>query len=254
LSWTDSVLGVGSGDHVVVCLHGWFGSHEGWGYLPDVVDGERFTYVFPDMRGYGARKDEEGDFTMWEFGSDAVALADARGWERFSVVGHSMGGKAAAAVLAQAGHRLRSLVGMAAVGPGPVPLDEDGTALFYGAPQDDQKRRAIIDFTTGNRHGDAWLDRMVVANRATSSEAAYTAAGRSWIEDDYTDRLGEGAPPMLLLTGEHDPALSAGTMQQTWVPRFPEATVTELPACGHYPMHEVPVALATELERFLARH
>lgn len=254
MSWTDAVRTVGEGDHGVICLHGWFGSGEGWGYLPEVVDTARFTYYFPDLRGYGRRRDETGDHTMWEFASDALELADAKGLERFSVVGHSMGGKAAAAVLAQAPDRVRAVVGIAPVGPGPVPLDEDGTELFYGAPQDEQKRRAIIDFTTGNRHGDAWLDRMVRDNVATCTVEAYTAAGKSWIEDDYTEKLGRLETPVLLITGQHDPALSSATMQQTWVPALPNVTVTELPACGHYPMHEAPVALADEMERFLARH
>src|SRR5690606_36006048 len=83
MSWTDAVRTVGEGDHGVICLHGWFGSGEGWGYLPEVVDTARFTYYFPDLRGYGRRRDETGDHTMWEFASDALELADAKGLERF---------------------------------------------------------------------------------------------------------------------------------------------------------------------------
>ena len=50
-----TVKTVGSGDHVVVCLHGWFGSADGWGFWPEVADPDRYTWVFPEMRGYGAR-------------------------------------------------------------------------------------------------------------------------------------------------------------------------------------------------------
>jgi hypothetical protein len=32
---TDSTLTIGSGNHHVVALHGWFGSARGWGSLPD---------------------------------------------------------------------------------------------------------------------------------------------------------------------------------------------------------------------------
>ena len=46
-----------------------------------------------DLRGYGGRKEVAGEFTMDEAAADAIALADELGWDRFSVVGHSMGAR-----------------------------------------------------------------------------------------------------------------------------------------------------------------
>jgi pimeloyl-ACP methyl ester carboxylesterase len=84
---------VGSGDHHVLALHGWFGSARGWGALPDFLDGDTYTYVFMNLRGYGDRGDVSGEFTTEEAAADAIALADELGWDRFSLIGHSMGGK-----------------------------------------------------------------------------------------------------------------------------------------------------------------
>jgi pimeloyl-ACP methyl ester carboxylesterase len=72
----SSYLTVGSGDRHVMALHGWFGSARGWGSLPDHLVGSAFTYVFPDLRGYGGRRDVTGEFTMAEAAADALALAD----------------------------------------------------------------------------------------------------------------------------------------------------------------------------------
>ena len=66
-----SYVMVGSGDHRVIALHGWFGSALGWGHLPDYLNTAQFTYVFPDLRGYGSRRDEPGEFTMAEAAADA---------------------------------------------------------------------------------------------------------------------------------------------------------------------------------------
>lgn len=248
----SKVKSVGNGDHAVICLHGWFGSAEGWGYLPEVVDRERFTYWFPEMRGYGARRDESGEFTMKEYAADALAAADELGLETFSVVGHSMGGKAAAALLALAPDRVRALVGIAPVAPAPVPLDEDGHGLFFGAPEDDGNRRAIIDFTTGGRNSGAWLDDMVAFSRAASTQEAFTGAVQSWVNDDYLAEVGSPETSILCIVGENDPALSADVMKQSWMEIYPNVSVVELEGCGHYPMHETPVWLATQLEAFLA--
>ena len=51
-----SYVTVGSGDHHVIALHGWFGSALGWGHLTDYLNTAQFTYVFPDLRGYGSRQ------------------------------------------------------------------------------------------------------------------------------------------------------------------------------------------------------
>ena len=51
-------LVVGQGPVRVIALHGWFGSSGAWDGFASVVDKRSFTYVFPDYRGYGARKHE----------------------------------------------------------------------------------------------------------------------------------------------------------------------------------------------------
>lgn len=247
-----TVKSVGSGDHPVLCLHGWFGSADGWGYLPEVVDRERFTYWFPEMRGYGARREETGDYTMKEYAADALAAADELGLERFSVLGHSMGGKAAASLLDQAPERVRALVGVAPVAPAPVPLDEEGRGLFFGAPESDDNRRAIIDFTTGNRHSRAWLDAMVRFSREHSTQEAFAGAVASWVDDDYLPELGRPETPVACFVGETDPALSAEVMRQSWMKIYPDVTLVELASAGHYPMHETPVWLATQIEAYLS--
>src|ERR1700689_4657976 len=114
----SSHVTVGSGDHHVIALHGWFGSARGWGPLPDYLDGSRHTYAIMDLRGYGGRKQDAGDFTMEEAAADAIALADELGWDRFSLIGHSMSGQAIQHVLLQAPGRVRRLVGLHA-GPAP---------------------------------------------------------------------------------------------------------------------------------------
>ena len=100
-------LTVGSGDHRVLAVHGWFGSARGWGSFPYFIDGSAYTYVFMDLRGYGDRKQVAGEFTVDEAAADALAVADDLGWDRFSVVGHTMGGKVGHRLLLQAPDRVR---------------------------------------------------------------------------------------------------------------------------------------------------
>jgi len=243
---------IGSGDHHVLALHGWFGSARGWGSLPDYLDGSRFTYVFMDLRGYGDRQQDGGEFTMAEAAADALVLADELGWDRFSLVGHSMGGKAIHQVLLQAPDRVRKLVGVNPVPATAVPMDEQSWALFSGAAAQAGNRAAIIDFTTGNRLTKTFIDHVVQHSLDHSSAAAFGAYLQSWAKDDFSSSLKpDRDTPVKVIVGETDPALSAEVMEQTWLVFFPEAELTVLANAGHYPMFETPVALATSIEEFL---
>ena len=245
---------IGSGDHHVLAVHGWFGSARGWGSLPDYLDGSRFTYAFMDLRGYGDRRQAGGEFTMAEAAADALALADDLGWDRFSLVGHSMGGKAIHQVLLQAPARVRKLVAVNPVPATAVPMDEQGWALFSGAAAQAGNRAAIIDFTTGNKLTKTFIDQMVRHSLDHSSAGAFGAYLQSWAKDDFSSSLKpDRDTPVKVIVGETDPALSAEVMEQTWLVFFPEAELTVLANAGHYPMFETPVALATSIEEFLER-
>jgi pimeloyl-ACP methyl ester carboxylesterase len=246
-------LTVGSGDHHVIALHGWFGSARGWGPLPDYLDKSTFSYVFPDLRGYGARQDVPGDFTMQEAAADALALADEFGWDRFSLVGHSMSGQAIQHVLLAAPDRVRRLVAVNPVPATGVPLDDDGWALFSGAAGARQNRAAIINMSTGGRRSPAFIDDIVQHSMDNSSQQAFGSYLESWARHDFSGRV-RGNPALVkVIVGEHDPAPSAEVMKQTWLALYPNAELHVLPNAGHYPMMETPAALATVMEEFLRR-
>ncbi|MEI2733112.1 MAG: alpha/beta hydrolase [Dermatophilaceae bacterium] len=243
---------VGSGPHHVFCLHGWFGSADGWGLFPTYLDGEKYSYHFTDNRGYGARQGESGDYTLDEVAGDILALADELGADTFSLVGHSMGGAEVLRVLAKAPARVRKLVGIAPVGAEPSAFDDAGTALFWGAAENRANRFGIIDFTTGNRLTSTWVDSVVDWSLAHSTVAAFAGALEAWASPDFLAEVAGNTTPMLVIAGEHDPALGEATVTQTWSPNFPNATIEVMGNAGHYPMFETPVALATSIERFLA--
>lgn len=247
----SSYVTVGSGDHHVIAVHGWFGSAQGWGAVPDYLDGSAFTYAFMNLRGYGGRKDVTGEFTMEEAAADAIALADELGWDRFSVVGHSMGGKVACQVLLQAPDRVQLMVAVTPVPASAVPFDDEGWALFSGAADNPGNRAAIINFTTGNRLTPLFIDSVVLHSLDQSTVQAFGAYLLSWARTDFSDRVKGNPARVKVIVGEHDPALSAEVMQQTWLQQFPNAEMTVLANAGHYPMFETPVALVTSVEEFL---
>ena len=246
------VVLVGHGPHKVLCLHGWFGSAQGWGGWPALLDGERFTYAFLDYRGYGARKAVKGEHTFDEIAADALAVADALGFERFSLIGHSMGGAAAARVLSLAPDRVQKLVGLAPVAASGVPFDAAGYAWFASATEDLGARRGILDLTTGNRLTGTWLDQMVAHSVAHSTPEAFAGCFVAWAKGGFAEAVQGLATPTLVVVGAHDPAIGADYVAQTWSLQLPGTQVEVMANAGHYPMFETPIALATVVEKFLS--
>lgn len=245
---------VGGGEHVVFALHGWFGSADAWENLIPHLDAERYSYVFPNYRGYGARKGESGEYAIAEAASDVLALAGELGVNRFSLVGHSMGGSVMQWVYADAPDKVRALVGISPVPASGVPFDDETWQLFAGAAEESANRRAIIDFTTGHKHPDAWLDGMVLHSEENSDREAFAAYLEAWAHTDFHDRIAGAEVPIKVFVGEHDPALGEETMLATFAQWYPKLDLDVLPDAGHYAADEVPVTLANAIEVFLDEH
>lgn len=243
---------IGHGPEKVLTCHGWFGDHTMFRPMHDALSLDRFTYVNVAYRGYGPSRSIAGDYSMAEIASDVIALADHLGWDRFSLIGHSMGGMVVQRVLADVPDRVKKIVAVSPVPASGVPFDADGWALFDGAAGNMENRKAIIDFTTGSRLSKTWIGNMARYSAETSSEEAFGAYLNAWAKTDFHTEI-EGNPvPIKVIAGANDPALGAEVMKATYMVWYPNAELEVMPNAGHYPMNETPVALASSIEAFLS--
>jgi pimeloyl-ACP methyl ester carboxylesterase len=244
---------VGGGDHAVLVLHGWLGSGAAWESLRPYLDVARFSYYFMDYRGYGHRKGVSGIHSIEEAAKDVVSLAGKLGLDRFSIVGHSMGGSVMQRVMVEVPRRVRALVGISPVPASGVSMEGDEWRLFLDAAGNPSSRRAIIDITTGGKLTGVWLDAMVRHSLENSTEEAFADYLEAWSTTDFHDRVVGSRTPVLVLVGAHDPAISQDLMEQTYGAWYENSKIVVLPGVGHYAMDESPIALATHIEKFLVR-
>ena len=245
---------LGSGNEGVIVLHGWFGDHKVFEPMFPYLDTDTYTYAFVNYRGYGLSMDMAGEHTMNEIAADAIELANHLGWDKFHVIGHSMGGMAMQRIALDALGRVKSGIAVTPVPASGVPLDEDGKALFDGAPDNDDNRRMILDFTTGNRLSKRWLDARVKASRETTTRDAFADYLVAWTQTNFSEEIRGLDIPVLVLYGEYDLALTGEVMQQTYIEWLPNAELAMIGNSGHYPMQETPVFLTTTVEKFMHKH
>jgi pimeloyl-ACP methyl ester carboxylesterase len=242
---------MGEGAHKVLALHGWFGDHTTFQPLRGALSLNEFTYVSVAYRGYGLSRELSGAYTMAEIAADVLEVADALGWSEFSLIGHSMGGKAAQRVLADAPARVRKLVAVTPVPASEVPFDELGWQLFNGAATSLDNRRRIVDASTGNRLSKAWIDHIARTSEETSTREAFAGYLQAWAKTDFRAEIEGNILPVKVIVGANDGALTADVMKATYLAWYPNASLEVMANAGHYPMNETPVALATSMEAFL---
>jgi pimeloyl-ACP methyl ester carboxylesterase len=81
----------GSGDDVVLCLHGWPQHWYEWRHLmPALAD--RHRVIALDLRGFGWSEAPEGGYEKENLADDVLAVLDELGIERVKLVGHDWGG------------------------------------------------------------------------------------------------------------------------------------------------------------------
>ena len=242
---------IGDGPEKVIAVHGWFGDHRTYSAMFDLLDERRFTYAFADIRGYGNSRAVEGDYTIGEVASDAIALADSLGWRDFHIVGHSMGGKVAQKVAIDAGPRVRSVTAITPVPAVALPFDDATFAFFSSACENDEAALGIINQSTGNRLSPGWASKTLKHARETSRPEAFRSYMRSFIRDDLSARSAAVTAPILVLAGEHDGGVRAEMLNAVIPLLFPHAQIELIGNAGHYPMEEAPVWLATRMEKFM---
>lgn len=101
----------------VIALHGWRDNAATFEKLGPLLPALRIVAI--DMPGHGLSswRDADGDYYIWSYLKEVLAVADALGWARFNLLGHSMGGAIASLLAGLMPERVGKLALLDAVGP-----------------------------------------------------------------------------------------------------------------------------------------
>ena len=245
---------VGSGPAHVVIMNDWLCDTSTWDGARPYLDGERFTFAFTDLRGYGRSRGRAGTYTVAEASADVLALADALGWARLAVIGHSMSTLVALHLGQHHADRIERVVVLTP--PPPTGFGADDAMLAASralALADDATRAAIFAQRFGTRLSPGWSTYKASRWRSCADPAAAAAYVAMFARDGLPDPTARITVPVLAITGEQDaPTMRSDAVTRALRPLCDHLLVTGLVESGHYPMQEMPPLTVALVERFLA--
>jgi 3-oxoadipate enol-lactonase len=252
---TDDLFGhmiVGTGPEPVIVLHEWLGDHRNYDGIIAYLSTKQYTYIFADLRGYGLSRAMTGKYSVDEIASDVLRLMDHYGHHRFSVVGHSMSGMVVQYLMLTAPDRLKTVVAISPVPASGFKADDATLVKLAAVVTDDAAVRAATDGRTGKRYNQAFLDWKLAIARGAAPEAMLGYL-KMFTTTDFSARLTGLDTSLTVICGAQDiPAYHKEAIEPLFRPWYRNLKVWDISDAGHYSMLEVPVLLATLLERGLA--
>jgi 3-oxoadipate enol-lactonase/4-carboxymuconolactone decarboxylase len=216
------------------------------GVLPHLRD--RFALLRIDARGHGASIAEPGDYALAMLADDVLAVADAAGFDRFSVAGVSLGGMIGMELALRASGRIEKLLPICTSATMDSASWNDRIAKVRG-----EGMAAIADLAMGRFLSDAAEPAIYEAVRRqllAMDAQGYAGCGAAIRDMDLADRIGSIACPTLVVTGTRDASTPYAGHGEHLIARIPGAAHLVLEAAHLAPL-EAPEALAGAITSFL---
>lgn len=101
----------------VLALHGWLDNAASFDALAPLLPDARLAALDLTGHGYSGHRPRGVHYHLVDFVPDVMAAADALGWSRFALLGHSLGGGIASFVAATAPERVTRVAMVEGLGP-----------------------------------------------------------------------------------------------------------------------------------------
>jgi pimeloyl-ACP methyl ester carboxylesterase len=258
-----AIVEAGEGGRPLLLVHGFTGAGSDFEDYLEPLSELGWHVVTPDLRGHGGstKPPDEAAYSFDRFADDLLALLDALGWERCTLLGHSMGGMIAQVLTLRAPERVEALILMD-TGHGSLKVDQDLVELgvatarehgidvvadFMGAADDgpltsDAYRRKVAEDPSYKERGDRNL-------RNSSPEMFVAMLLQIASTPDRLPELPLISVPTLVIVGEEDTPFVGASQRMTGA--IPGAQLAVVPGGGHSPQFEAPEAWWAAFASFL---
>lgn len=242
----------GQGDTVVL-LHGYCGSSAYWEIVSPLL-AQSYRVIVPDLRGHGGTDAPIGACSIDQMADDIAELLEKLGIEKYTLLGHSMGGYVALSIAERFPQRLN---GFGLIHSTAFPDSEEAKEKRLQAVSK-ISASGITSFVDGLVPGlfaekmrttvQQYVNRAIEIGYGTPPHGASNAALAMRERVDRRGILSETKLPVLLIAGENDDIIP---QERTFTAEGQNITQVVIKDAGHMSMYEAPEELVKAISGFL---
>ena len=245
----------------LLLLHGFGSSLQAWDDWSVKLEKE-YRVIRLDLPGFGLTgASPDHDYSEEKDLAILTRFADKLGLDKFSVIGHSMGGKMAWSLAAAQPDRVRALVLMAPdgfpeikdIGTKPYEVPAIMGLIKYVLPKYLVRKSIEPAFAEADALNDALVNRYFDMLRAPGVRGAILERSNQTIYTDPVPRLKAIKAPTLLIWGEQDQMIPSNNAQ-SYANVLSNSTTVLVPKLGHLLQEEQPEKGLTAVMQFLDGH
>ena len=254
----------------LLAVHGWLDNAASFDALAPLI-ATHFHVVAIDLPGHGRSQHRPPGvrYHFVDYLDDVLAAADALGWEKFSLLGHSLGGGISSFITAAFPERVRSLFLIEVAGAVSTPVEKSRAQLQKGIVQfRENAGKALrifdnVDIAVAARRNAGGLSeaaaRALVLRGIREAEGGWCwssdqrlmpAAPQRFSEDQVLEILSGVAAPTLFVLAEPMAMQIPEAAMLARAAQIPNLTLVRLP--GNHHLHlEDPQPVAEAILRFV---
>jgi len=245
----------------LLLLHGFGSSLQAWDDWSLKLE-QKYRVIRLDLPGFGLTgASPANDYSEEKDLAILTHFADKLGLEKFSVVGHSMGGKMAWSLAASQPERVQALVLMAPdgfpetkdIGTKPYAVPAIMGLIKYVLPKYLVRKSIEPAFAEADALNDALVNRYYNMLRAPGVRGAILERSNQTIYSDPVPRLKAIKAPTLLIWGEQDQMIPSSNAQ-SYASVLLNSTTVLVPQLGHLLQEEQPEKGLAVVMEFLDQH
>jgi branched-chain amino acid transport system permease protein len=238
----------GAGDEAIVFVHGFISSHRWWQPALAHLPQSYHAYAI-DLRACGGSQAVQTGHTLANYAEDIEAFAAAMGLEKFTLVGHSMGGGVAIQYALNYPQRIKALLLVNPLAPFGMQLDQAGTDWTISVQGQEEGQRLIVLGAFATPPSGDYLEQLV-ADAVSWDKPIYLGCMEEMAKFNVSEQLPSLNVPTLVTWGDKDAVIPFAGIAEAFT-KIPNCNLEIWHGVGHSGPIEIPQRFVQLLTAFI---